>query len=118
MESHPLPRYIVKYLTHGIVCLLDLDMYILYSDREQFAKALSNYDKDEEKVKSVVRSSLSSDHHHLFDSAVTVYRGYLNICAQFHKDTRLERRAVKLKTKKLKCRELWTYVNRFKLLLH
>ena len=72
LESPHLPRDLLHYVTEAILILIGPKLYTLYLNRTTFIKALTKFTRDEDKAKSVIRSSLGYDNIHLFDSGSSV----------------------------------------------
>ena len=103
-------------ISSSLIVIVDEALFAIYTNSDDFKKARSDWVKNVEKVRIVVRSSIAYENVHLFKHP-NVYRAFATVVSQFAKETKLERIDVKRRLSKLKCYDLKTYVNDFKRLL-
>ena len=114
-ENDELPDMLINL---AIACsfIVDDDLFAIYSDADAYKKARSDWIRDVERVRVIVRSSIAYENVHLFKDN-NVYRAFATVVSQFAKEMKLERMDVKRRLRNLKCHNLKTYVNDFKRLL-
>ena len=116
-NSKNLPDMLIDLaISSSLIVIVDETLFAIYANSDDFKKARSDWVKNVEKVRIVVRSSIAYENVHLFKHP-NVYRAFATVVSQFAKETKLERIDVKRRLSKLKCYDLKTYVNDFKRLL-
>ena len=116
-NSVTLPDMLIDLaISSSLIVIVDEALFAIYTNSDDFKKARSDWVKNVEKVRIVVRSSIAYENVHLFKHP-NVYRAFATVVSQFAKETKLERIDVKRRLSKLKCYDLKTYVNDFKRLL-
>ena len=95
IESADIPYSLLQFaLKSEVIIQTGESLYMIYETREDFIKARVQYIRDHEKARTVLRSTLSFEYHHLLKT-LDVYSGFQNLCSYFEKDEVVERAALK-----------------------
>ena len=96
--------------------LTDRKLYSIFTERKLFIKLKRKQKKEQKPVYSIIRSTISEKHRHLFTSGTSNYDGYNRITKHFFR-TLITERTIRDKIASMKFNNLQDFINRFESLM-
>ena len=88
-------------------------MYYLYDDLTKFLEASARRYKENLKVKTLINTSLTQNIQSIINEEEDVYKVYMKLTQKFQKDLKIELKNIRNKIRKIKCKNLLKYIQKF-----
>ena len=106
-------KFIEDVIDADIILINEKELYFLYDDLTKFLEASSKRYKENVKVKTLINTSLTQNIQSIISEEEDVYKVYQKLTEKFQKDVKIELKNIRNKFRKIKCKNLLKYIQKF-----